>query len=197
MGNRFRLKGFHRYKIPPVLKRETDPLRALIASLYGNGEQGAMYIPQPQVLGQQVLFQDAAGTVPVMSDGDPVGLMLDVSQGLEVGENVVPASYTAGVWGQNTNRYSLTQGSESLMAEVIRSYGYDVLPLLRIRGPQTVNLDVGWYSYTAEINVIEPSPDRPDMPDRYTLHVSGDISEQVIRPLSGGKVQFIFRSNAT
>src|SRR5690554_28997 len=29
MGNRFRLKGFHRYKIPPVLKRETDPLRAL------------------------------------------------------------------------------------------------------------------------------------------------------------------------
>ena len=79
MGNRFRLKGFHRYKIPPVLKRETDPLRALIASLFGNGQQGAMFIPQPVVLGQQVLFQDAAGTVPVTADGDPVGLMLDLS----------------------------------------------------------------------------------------------------------------------
>src|SRR5690554_6216110 len=79
MGNRFRLKGFHRYKIPPVLKRETDPLRALIASLYGDGEQGAMFIPQPKVLGEQVLFQDAAGTTPVTADGDPVGLMLDLS----------------------------------------------------------------------------------------------------------------------
>ena len=49
------------------------------AQLFGNGEQGAMYIPQPQVLGQQVLYQDAAGTVPVMSDGDPVGYMQDLS----------------------------------------------------------------------------------------------------------------------
>lgn len=59
--------------------RRLDPLRALIAQLFGNGEQGAMYIPQPQVLGQQVLYQDAAGTVPVTADGDPVGLMLDLS----------------------------------------------------------------------------------------------------------------------
>src|SRR5690554_1065140 len=80
MGNRFRLKGFHRYKIPPVLKRETDPLRALIASLFGNGEQGAMFIPQPVVLGQQVLFQDAAGTVPVTADGDPVGRHSDSTE---------------------------------------------------------------------------------------------------------------------
>src|SRR5690554_4332127 len=60
-------------------RRRVDKLRALIDTLFGNGEQGAMYIPKPQVLGQQVLFQDAAGTVPVVSDGDPVGLILDLS----------------------------------------------------------------------------------------------------------------------
>ena len=69
--------------------RATDPLRALIAQLFGNGEQGAMYVPQPTLLGEQVLYQDAAGTVPVTADGDPVGLMLDVGQKLELGPELI------------------------------------------------------------------------------------------------------------
>lgn len=56
-----------------------SPTAQLIDSLFGNGEQGAMFIPQPTVLGEQVLYQDAAGTTPVTSDGDPVGLMQDLS----------------------------------------------------------------------------------------------------------------------
>lgn len=63
---------------PNVIGRG-NPLLGLMLSLYGNGEQGAFYVPKPQVLGQQVLFQDAAGTVPVEDDGDPVGLMIDLS----------------------------------------------------------------------------------------------------------------------
>ncbi|WP_299315468.1 hypothetical protein, partial [uncultured Halomonas sp.] len=59
---------------PPPWWGAADPLRALIDSLFGNGEQGAMYVPQPKYL-----FQDAAGTTPVTADGDPVGLMLDLS----------------------------------------------------------------------------------------------------------------------
>ncbi len=58
---------------------EVDALSALIKQLFGNGEQGAFYLPQPVVNGQQVLFQDAAGTIPVTTDGDPVGLMKDLS----------------------------------------------------------------------------------------------------------------------
>lgn len=58
---------------------EVDALSALIKQLFGNGEQGAFYLPQPVVNGQQVLFQDAAGTIPVTADGDPVGLMRDIS----------------------------------------------------------------------------------------------------------------------
>ena len=44
------------------------------AELFLQGEQGAWYLIRPELL-----FQDAAGTVPVTADGDPVGLMLDQS----------------------------------------------------------------------------------------------------------------------
>ncbi len=43
------------------------------AKFFANGEQGAWYDPSDLT----TLFQDAAGTVPVTADGDPVGLMLD------------------------------------------------------------------------------------------------------------------------
>ena len=49
------------------------------ADLFLQGEQGAFYIPRPVVNGTQALFQDAAGTVSVTADGDPVGKMLDQS----------------------------------------------------------------------------------------------------------------------
>ena len=55
-----------------------DELSALITSLFSAGEQGAFYIPRV-VNGTQALFQDAAGTVAVTADGDPVGKMLDQS----------------------------------------------------------------------------------------------------------------------
>ena len=58
---------------------ELTPLIVLIRSLFGAGEQGALYIPRPVVNGAQALFQDDAGTVAVTADGDPVGLMLDQS----------------------------------------------------------------------------------------------------------------------
>ena len=58
---------------------ESNALQALISSLFGAGEPGAIYIPIPVVLGAQALFQDVAGTVPVTADGDPVGRMLDQS----------------------------------------------------------------------------------------------------------------------
>lgn len=42
---------------------------------FANGEQGGLYDPSDLT----TLFQDAAGTIPVTADGDPVGLMLDKS----------------------------------------------------------------------------------------------------------------------
>jgi hypothetical protein len=57
-----------------------DELQALITSLFSAGEQGAIYIPKPIVNGAQALFKDAAGTMAVTADGDPVGLMIDQSE---------------------------------------------------------------------------------------------------------------------
>lgn len=55
------------------------PLESLIATAFGNGEQGSLYVPQPVIGGQQVLFQDYQMTIPVTAPGDPVGAMLDIS----------------------------------------------------------------------------------------------------------------------
>lgn len=53
--------------------------QALIDTLFGNGERGLFYAVKPQVLGEQRLWQDAARTVPVLADGDPVWVVDDLS----------------------------------------------------------------------------------------------------------------------
>jgi hypothetical protein len=55
------------------------------AILFANGEQGAWYDPSDL----STLFQDSAGTTPVTTAGQPVGLMLDKSQGLTLGPELV------------------------------------------------------------------------------------------------------------
>ena len=50
----------------------------LIQSLFANNDQGFFYDPNDL----STMFQDAAGTVPVTAAGQPVGLMLDKSNGL-------------------------------------------------------------------------------------------------------------------
>ena len=50
-------------------------LTQLIKSLFSNGEQGFFYDPNDL----STLYQNAAGTIPVTTAGQPVGLMLDKS----------------------------------------------------------------------------------------------------------------------
>lgn len=77
--------------------------------LFRNGQQGAIYIPRPQLLGQQVLFQDNAGTTPVTADGDPVGLMLDLRKGLVRGPELI----TNGTFDTDTD---WTLGTDAVIA---------------------------------------------------------------------------------
>ena len=74
------------------------PMNAL---LFGSGEQGAWYDPSDL----STLFQDAAGTTPVTAMEQPVGLILDKSQGLVLGPELVtgggfddPANWTSSTW---------------------------------------------------------------------------------------------------
>lgn len=53
-------------------KPNVDPILAYFQS---TGANGAYYTPWDK----STLFQDAAGTIPVVNNGDPVGLMLDAS----------------------------------------------------------------------------------------------------------------------
>ena len=93
-----------------------DELRALITSLFGNGEQGAFYIPQPVVLGAQSLFQDAAGTVPVTADGDPDGLMIDQSpNNINASQSTSAARPT---YNANPDRLSLDKVDDALIITV-------------------------------------------------------------------------------
>jgi hypothetical protein len=64
------------------------------ASLFATGEQGAWYDPSDLT----TLFQDSAGTTPVTTAGQPVGLMLDKSQGLVLGPQLIGAWASAGYW---------------------------------------------------------------------------------------------------
>lgn len=63
------IRGGLRGVIPGV----TDEFQALIDSLFGAGEQGLLFVPKPIVLGQQALWQQSDGTVPVTANGDSVG----------------------------------------------------------------------------------------------------------------------------
>ena len=72
------------------------------ASLFVNGEQGFWYDPSDL----STLFQDSAGTTPVTAVEQPVGLILDKSQGLTLGSEALPAlsSFAVnlfGTWAQS------------------------------------------------------------------------------------------------
>lgn len=57
---------------------------SVMRKLFANGEQGFVYYPNDL----STLYQDAAGTIPVTSVGQPVGLVLDKSKGLVLGEEL-------------------------------------------------------------------------------------------------------------
>lgn len=58
---------------------QTSPTTQLRDMIFGQGRQGILFVPQPLVDSEQALFQDAAGTVSVTADGDPIGLARDIS----------------------------------------------------------------------------------------------------------------------
>lgn len=61
---------------------------SLRSELFGDGQQGVMYVPRPVVDGQQVLYVDRAGTTAAV-DNDRNGLMLDMSRGLVLGPDLI------------------------------------------------------------------------------------------------------------
>lgn len=83
------------------------------ASLFASGEQGAWYDPSDL----STMFQDSTGTTPVTAVGQPVGLILDKSQGLALGPELATngdfATDTGWTKGANT---TISGGSANFAA---------------------------------------------------------------------------------
>lgn len=78
----------------------------VMKKLFSNGEQGFFYDPNDLT----TLYQDAAGTIPVTAAGQTVGLMLDKSKGLVLGENKATVSQVigAGIGGSAFKQSTIT-----------------------------------------------------------------------------------------
>ena len=88
------------------LGRTADP-DAAIKALFASGEQGAWYDPSDLT----TMFQDSTGTIPVTADGQPVGLILDKSQGLTLGpELIVNNDFSTNTWWTPANANASISG---------------------------------------------------------------------------------------
>ena len=81
-----------------VIGGNTPTFDQQIQKLFENGEQGFFYDPNDL----STMFQDAAGTVPVTAVGQTIGLALDKSKGLALGNELV----TNGDFGTSTTGWS-------------------------------------------------------------------------------------------
>jgi len=117
-----------------------SPLNRLIILLFSNNEQGAFYIPRPIVNGTQALFQDAAGTVPVTADGDPVGLMIDQSPNEHTA--VQSTSAARPTYNASPDRLSLDKVDDALIITV---------PAGGFVGTMVLATDEGTVSYGVDI----------------------------------------------
>lgn len=85
-----------------------DPLE-----LFSGTKQGVWFDPSDK----STLFQDAEGKMPVTRDGDPVGLMLDKSEGDvgAFGPNLVP---NGNFFSQNTDDWFISTDSPEALKEI-------------------------------------------------------------------------------
>ena len=86
-------------------------------SLFSGGAPGAWYDPSDYT----TLFQDSAGTTPVTAVEQPVGLMLDKSQGLVLGSERVGATWLGldATWSQSGSTLIAVLGSNFSIYQTI------------------------------------------------------------------------------
>ena len=94
-----------------ILGSASKTFDQIIKSLFANNEQGFFYDPNDL----STMFQDAAGTVPVTTVGQPVGLILDKSKGLLLGsEKVVNPNFDSDTAWTKSATVTISGGSAIL-----------------------------------------------------------------------------------
>ena len=86
-------------------------LNSIISEIFANGEQGFTRTPDDLT----TMFQDAAGTVPVIAVGQTVGLMLDKSNGLSLSVELNPNTSfdTLTGWAVGSASTAVVENSEA------------------------------------------------------------------------------------
>jgi len=126
-----------------IIGSSSKTLTQLIKSIFATGEQGFAYDPNDL----STLYQDAAGTIPVTAAEQPVGLMLDKSKGLVLGEErLLNSSF------ETSDNWALDAGSNlSIMNGQAVFSSTPAYKAFR----QTGRLTVGkWYKITIDIAEI-------------------------------------------
>jgi hypothetical protein len=126
-------------------------VEALQAALFSNSEQGFLY----DLYDQSTLFQDAAGTTPWATLGQPLGLQLDKSKGLVLGpEQVVNGTFTASGtgWTHPDTAPSVTTFTGGVATMVAAPGG----ALARLR--QSLTLPAGTYEVSVRVVSVSGTP---------------------------------------
>ena len=112
----------------------------LIKSIFSNNEQGFFYDPNDL----STLYQNAAGTIPVTTAEQPVGLMLDKSKGLLRTEKLVNPDFDSDTAWLKAASVTISNGSA-----ILNVAGGN--PVLR----QNVGLTAGkWYEVTVDVTEV-------------------------------------------
>ena len=155
------------------------------STLFASNEQGVWYDPSDLT----TLFQDSAGTIPVTSVEQPVGLMLDKSKGLVLGtELVTNGDFSNGSTGWTASFGSISPSSGTL--SVVTSGAVN-----GGKAVQQINVFSG-KTYTITGTIISASSAIGGI--RITSSSTGD-STGAIYSISGknaGTYSFIFTANA-
>lgn len=147
-----------------ILGGTSKTFNQIIQSLFTNNEQGFFYDPNDLT----TMFQDAAGTVPVTGAGQPVGLVLDKSRGLQRGnELVVNGSFdVTGGWN-NTGGFTIAGGkllSNATTNNLINRTDFSAV--LGKRYEVTVNIS----SYTRGVPRVSFGGNLVDIPALSGIH---------------------------
>ena len=127
--------------VAPLASGGGSPFSPL--SLFSGGAPGAWYDPSDYT----TLFQDSAGTTPVTAVEQPVGLMLDKSQGLVLGpELVVNGDFSNGTTGWTPSSAVIVAiSAELIVTNVGAAFG---------TATQAVTTIVGkWYCINASVRI--------------------------------------------
>ena len=117
------------------------------AALFAASEQGVWYDPSDF----STLFQDSAGTVPVTTVDQPVGLMLDKSKGLVLGSELVTnGGFDTDITGWTAN----TGATLSYVDGALQIFGNGAV--YEAQAYQALSLTAGsWYKITVTASTVD------------------------------------------